>query len=276
VLRGKEGAVTYCTNASNCSGASGYKIKHYIGSSDKGVGIMGVGGSVLEALLDSELVKTPADLYRLKAEQLNDLLIGDSKVRLGTKRAAGILAEIEKAKSIPLCKFLGALGIELLGRRRAEIIAKEQGLTTLEDWLDEEKLQLIPGDGIRPAIINGLHKAWPIIEDLLEVGVEVQPYVGLAIPEPMTILEESASDAIPGPKKIAGSTFCITGTRECVDEIVAAGGILKSGVSATLNYLVQKDPTSSSNKTKKAEELGIKIISLETLKEVLAGNRPLP
>jgi NAD-dependent DNA ligase len=93
----------------------------------------------------------------------------------------------------------------------------------------------------------------------------------------MVVLDETVSDTTPiGPKQIAGSTFCFTGTRDYLDEVVAKGGIIKSGVSKGLNYLVQRDPTSSSGKTMKAEALGTKIISLECLREVLDGLRELP
>jgi NAD-dependent DNA ligase len=51
------------------------------------------------------------------------------------------------------------------------------------------------------------------------------------------------------------------------------GGIIKSGVSKDLDILVQKDPTSVSNKTKKAESYGVKIIGIECLKECLNGIR---
>ena len=266
-LRGKEGVVTLCTS-SECSGKTIGKIKHYV----KDSGIMGVGDGVLAALTD-ELVQTPADLYRLTMEQLIGLKIGE--VSFGTRRAAALLTEIEKSKLLPLCNFLGALGVPLLGKRRAEIVAREQGLVTLEDWLDEEKLTLIPGDVMRQTITEGLHRAWPIIEDLIEVGVVTKPFV-TAVPEPMTILEETVCTAIPGPKQIKGSTFCWTGTRDCREETLAAGGVEKSGVSKGLDYLVQKDPTSSSNKTIKAESLGVKIIGIECLRQVLAGQRELP
>ncbi|MFA5379334.1 MAG: hypothetical protein WC455_26495 [Dehalococcoidia bacterium] len=276
--RGKEGVVTYCTGT-ECSGSSTGKIKHYIGSSDKGAGIMGVGDSVLEALTTTGLVKTPADLYRLTADQLVNLTIGTSKsgtpIRLGNSRTTSLLAEIEKSKTLPLHKFLGALGIDLLGRRRVEIIAKEQGLTTLADWLDEEKLKVIPGDVIRKSITEGLQKSRSIIDDLLSVGVIVNPLIPLDTP---TTTLATIDDGVlkDGPKKIAGSTFCWTGTRDLVDEVIAAGGIQKSGISKGLDYLVQKDATSSSNKTLKAEALGTKIISIETLRAVLAGERELP
>ena len=275
VLRGKAGAVTYCVNANNCTGASGYKIKHFIRDAE----IMGVGDGVLRILLDSDLVKTPADLYRLTAEQLVNLKIGESKsgtaIRLGESRTAALLAEIAKAKTLPITRFLGALGVPLLGKRRVEIIAREQGLRTLDDWCDTEKVMLIPGDVMRTTIVEGLNRAWPLIDELLEVGVEVQPYVG-AVNEGLAEINEVVVDAIPGQKTIKGSSFCFTGTRDCLDEVTAAGGIIKSGVSKGLDYLVQKDPTSSSNKTLKAESLGVKIIGIECLKQVLAGERELP
>ena len=79
-----------------------------------------------------------------------------------------------------------------------------------------------------------------------------------------------------GPKQIAGSTFCWTGCRDYLDEVKARGGIEKSGVSRGLDYLVQKDATSSSGKTIKAESYGTKIISVDCLREVLDGVRELP
>lgn len=278
MLREKMSAVTYCTNL-DCVGQSTGKIKHYIGSSDKGVGIMGIGDSVLQALVDAELVSTPADLYRLKAEQLVDLKIGESKtgtpIRLGDSRTASLLAEIEKSKQLQLHKFLGALGISLLGRRRVEIIATEQGLTTLEDWLDEEKLKTaIPSKIMQKSIVEGLAAARPIIDDLLSVGVVVSPIVPIA-----AVVNEVADETVDGEpkqKQIAGSSFCWTGCRDYIDEVVAKGGVVKSGVSKGLDYLVQKDATSSSGKTLKAESYGTKIISIDCLRAVLDGERELP
>jgi DNA ligase (NAD+) len=279
VLRDKEGAATYCTNK-ECSGQSIGKLDHYIGDSKKGVGILGVGDGVLNALVTSGLVSTPSDLYRLKLENLVDLSIGENKdgaaIRFGQRRATALLAEIEKSKSLPLTKFLGALGVPLLGRRRVEIVANEQGLITLEDWLNEEKLRSIPGDVMRKTIADGLREARPIIDDLLAVGIIVTPHVSSTLPAFDLNAGGSEVAAPVGPKKIAGSTFCWTGTRELLDETKAAGGIEKSGISAKLDYLVQKDATSSSNKTMKAESLGVKIISIDCLRAVLSGERELP
>ena len=269
-LRDKEGVVTLCSSK-DCSAQGVGKIKHFI----RDVGIMGIGSGILQALT-ADLVKTPADLYRLKEEQLINLQIRQGKSgRLGQSRASAILAEIEKSKQMPLCNFLGALGVPLLGKRRAQIICDEQGLSTLDDWLTGG-VERMPEGIMRTTIAEGLQKAQPIIDDLLAVGVKAQPYTAIT-PVALIVDEEiwgTASEV--GPKQIAGSSFCWTGCRDYIDEVKARGGIEKSGVSAKLDYLVQKDATSSSNKTLKAESYGTKIISVDTLRAVLDGERELP
>jgi len=288
--RGKTGAVTYCSDPENCGAAAVYKIKHYVGSSKKGIGILGIGDGVLVALTDSGLVKTPADLYRLTVEQLENLEIGTNAknlpIRLGRSRATGIVSEITKAKTIPLAKFLGALGVDLLGRRRVQILAEAHDLRTLADWRDPVKLGRISGDTMRESIIDGLAKAEPAIQELLDVGVIVEdlgvkPKATVKAAAKPEIKLHVESDEI-GPKAeadddpITGRTFCFTGTRAHIEEVEARGGIIKSNVSKGLDFLVQKDPTSSSNKTRKAEEYGTKIIGIATLEAVLKGERSLP
>ncbi len=278
--RGKAGAVTYLVDADETSEIKKNKIKHYIGSSKKGVGILGIGDGVLDALTAGEnpLVKTPADLYRLTLEQLVDLPIGTNSaggiIKFGKSRANSLLAEIAKAKSLPLHKFLGALGIDLLGSRKAEQLIESCGFTNLDDWLNAEKTAAIPGDATRMAIREGLLKARPVIDDLLAVGV----VVGTATAAPAPVEGTGDTEVAPtvdDPRGIRGRSFCFTGTRDLLEEVEAAGGIIKSGISKGLNFLVQRDPLSLSNKTKKADELGIQIISIDFLREVLEGKESL-
>jgi NAD-dependent DNA ligase len=203
-----------------------------------------------------------------------------------------ILENIEKSKNAGLAQFLGAIGIDLLGRRRVEILAKDLGLRTIEDWLDESKLGKIPGDVMRESIIAGINKARPIINDLIAAGVKPAPIVDkkhqktsddlagkpdlVVEAETIHISEQDTNKPALAPgSQIAGRmdgiSCCWTGTRAYVDEFEAAGGTVKSGISKGLHLLVQKDPTSSSNKTKKAESYGTKIIGIETLKRLVDG-----
>lgn len=278
INRGKHTVETYVTMDENSPEIKQQKVKHYIGSSKKGVGILGIGDGVLVALTSPDengrvLVETPADLYRLTLDDLQNLNIGTNNsgkpIRFGKSRAIDLLAEIEKSKHITLPKLLGALGIDLLGTRRVKNIMDEQGLTSLEDWFNDDKLNTIPGDVVRKSIADGLKQSRQLIDDLLSLGVTITD-------SKQVVNVTSTKEATTASDKFVGKTFCFTKTRECLEEVEVRGGIIKSGVSKGLHYLVQKDAMAQTNKTTKAEELGVKIISIDCLKECLRGSRELP
>jgi DNA ligase (NAD+) len=259
VHRGKPGAVTYCSN-SHCAPAMLAKIDHWIGGSKKGVGILGIGDGILKAMWDEKLVSDPADLYTLTVEQLESLTMDG--VRVGNSRAQSIIGEIQSKKEIPLDTFLGSLGIDLLGRRRVKILQQsaEGKLDRLENWLDTETFKQLEiqglGDTTKGAVISGIENCRGLIEKLFANGVSIK------YEDKVEVSDGAIFD---------GFTFCLTGTRECIDDIERLGGTLKSGVSKTLSYLVQKDPTSQSGKTKKADSYGIPVIALDYLKRAIAG-----
>lgn len=266
VLRGKEGANTFCTSI-DCKAKKLGKIDHWIGSSKKGVGILGIGSTILEALCAKGLVEDPADLYTLKVEDFEDLLLDG--VRVGRSRAQMIVNNIAEKKELSLDTFLGALGIDLLGSRRVQILQKAANgrLDTLDNWLDSDLLEMIAlpgfGDAIRDAVIEGIAENAELIRKLLNVGVVIKSNTK---PQSAVIKESSDTD-----NQIAGKSFCFTGTRKYLPEVEAMGGIIKSGVSKGLDYLVQLDPLSMSSKSKKAEEYGTKIISVDFLGKMLEG-----
>jgi NAD-dependent DNA ligase len=66
-------------------------------------------------------------------------------------------------------------------------------------------------------------------------------------------------------------SFCFTGTRSNIDDVVRLGGTIKSGVSKGLDFLVQMDALSVSVKTQKAEGYGTQIISLDYLQKAIRG-----
>lgn len=284
LVRGKPGAVTYCTNPANCPAVLLAKIKHWIGGSKKGVGILDIGDTMIKALCDNGLLRDPSDLYTLTVSDLENISLNGGG-RIGTSRATTIVQNIAAKKHLPLHIFLGSLGIDLLGRRRVQILQKDAAgqLDSLEDWLDTEKFRRIQirglGETTKESIISGIETYRPLIERLLEKGVTVTDKKTAT----ETITENTAENGAEngaentsnGKLSLAGLSFCLTGTRECSKEIEALGGELKSGVSKTLNYLVQKDPTSRSSKTIKAEQYGVRIISIDYLKDVLAGKATL-
>ncbi len=281
MLRGKRSAKTFVVLADDDDLVLGQKVKHYIGSNRKGIGIMGIGDGVLKALIDPSLgpngvalVRTPADLYRLTPQQIANLPIGKNSsggdIMIGMARAEGICNSINEKRQVTLPKFMGALGIELLGERLAEELSKSCNLLTLDDWMNPVALGRIPGDVRRATIIEGIEKSKPLINDLLSAGVTISEG---SMAKATTVEAPVASG---DTNQFAGKSFVFTGTRECLDDVAARGGVIKSGISKAVDYLIQKDPTSVSNKTQKAEEYGVKIVGLAYLKQVLAGEAQLP
>lgn len=265
MVRGKSGAVTYCSN-SKCPQATLGKIDHWIGSSKKGVGILGIGDTILKAMWDQEIVSSPADLYTLTVDKLKDVVL-DGGGRIGESRATTIVDNINSTRTLDLHTFLGSLGIELLGRRRAQKMIADAGgrLDTIQQWLDVEALAKmdIPGCGrtITETIADGMDKCRVLIDELLAKGVVIKSQ--------NPVVHASPADAAAMP--FSGLSFVLTGTRECQDDIVRLGGVLQSGISKKTSFLVQKDATSSSSKTKKADSYGVRVISLDYLKQAIDG-----
>jgi len=140
-------------------------------------------------------------------------------------------------------------------------------LDKLSDWLDFKKLHSIDivgfGDSIRTAVINGIDDCIPLIQKLASVGVTID------YPDSEPSADENAEES--KKKLFDGISFCFTGTRTHLTETEELGGIIKSGISKKLDILVQKDATSSSNKTLKAEKYGVQIISVAYLKRLIDG-----
>lgn len=261
--RGKKGAVTYCSNE-ECHAARLCKISHFIGTSKTGVGILGIGDTILKALWDLEILNDPADLYTLTVEQIKDIKL-EGDVRIGELRAKQIVKNIQDKKVLPLDTFLGSLGIDLLGRRRVKLLndASNGKLHDLDSWRNVKMLETLQvaslGYAIRESIVAGIIENAALIDKMLKVGVVVTP------------LASVSSDSTVSIKTFNGLKFCLTGTRMYIKEIESLGGIIKSGVSKDLDFLVQADPLSVSSKTKKAEEYGVRVISVDYLKQAIDG-----
>lgn len=266
MLRGKTGAATYCAAFHSCPGAQSAAISHWIGTSKKGVGILNIGDGIIAAMIASGMVKDPADIYTLDVDALAKLVMSKG-TKVGKSRATKIVKEIKDKSVMSLEKFLGSLGIDLLGRRRVELLRKAANgqLDSIDQWLDpvhlDKALSSVVGSGdiTRVAICDGIARSTPLIRKLLQ---------HCSITAPVSISNQSG--------RFSGLSFCFTGTRDLIKEVEAEGGLIKSGVSKGLHYLVQKDPTSTSNKTQKAEEYGVKVIGLDFLRGVINGQHHLP
>jgi DNA ligase (NAD+) len=226
-------------------------LTHY--ASRNGMDIDGLGESIVEQLVDANLVKSPADLYELTKAQLLGL------EGFKEKKAANLIAGIEASKSRPFNRILFALGIRHVGAGAARILAREF-----------------------PNIGNLMAADVQALEEIRDIG----PIVGKSIVDFFQTLENRLlveklqaagvnfkQDTTGGSDELAGLTFVITGTLEGMsrdeagDAIRARGGSVSSSVSKKTDYLVAGAKAGS--KLAKAESLNVKVLDEAAFLELI-------
>lgn len=156
-----------CIGGLSCPAQRSYAIVHFAGR--RAMNIDGLGEKLVDQLITSGLVKTPADLYRLQFEQLVEL------DRMGELSARNLVEAIRKSISPTLARFIYALGILEVGEGTAKDLANYMGsLSRLREALPEV-LQYIPNVGKEAA--SAIHKFFSdphnktVIDELIESGV---------------------------------------------------------------------------------------------------------
>ncbi|MDL2233482.1 NAD-dependent DNA ligase LigA [Ruminococcaceae bacterium OttesenSCG-928-L11] len=215
--------------------------------------IDGLGPAIIESLVQSELVRSPADLYVLKVEDVREL------ERMAEKSAANLIASIEKSKSRDLGEVLFGLGIRGIGARAAQLLARHFG--TMDKLLEAtaEEIEAIEGFGgiMAQNTVTFLADSGNrhLIGRLREAGVNMECHTA------------------PTKTTLAGKTFVLTGTLptltrgDAKKRIEDAGGKAASSVSKKTDYVVAGEDAGS--KLTKAQELGITILSEQELLELL-------
>ncbi|RMD90244.1 MAG: NAD-dependent DNA ligase LigA [Calditrichaeota bacterium] len=239
------GEVAYrCQNLS-CPAQLKEGIRHF--ASKGAMDIEGLGEKLIDQLVDKGLVKSVADLYTLKKEQLAKL------ERMADKSAQNIIDAIEKSKEVDLARFLYALGIRYVGEHIARVLAQEfKTLDNLKKASIEELQQVYEiGPQVAESVYQFFHEPHNLetIDRLIKSGVRIREL------------------AEPREKKLAGKTFVFTGalqnfTREEAERLVEElGGRAASSVSRNTDYVVVGENPGS--KAQRARELGIPTLSEE-------------
>lgn len=242
------GEYLICTNL-ECKAVVCGRIHRWVGIQD----IHEWGDKLIMQLVEAKLVREPADLYKLKPEDIAKLP-GRGMV-IGKKVIDNLHAKLPL--SLPV--FLASLGIDEFALETAKLIVSN-GYDTLEKVLavSADELSKIKGMGtIRPkSIVAGLKTRGPEIKRLLAAGVvPVLPSAGGGL---------------------AGKSFCFTGAlskprKEYEEMVEKHGGTLLSGVTKELNYLVMADPNSGSTKAEKARKYGTECIDEATFLAIIEG-----
>ena len=250
----------YCTNP-ECQAKHIKSFSLFV--SRDALNIEGLSESTLEKFIDRGYVKEFADLFHLDRyeEEIKEM------EGFGEKSFNNLKASVEKARETTLPQVLYGLGIANVGLSNAKIICKEFK-NDLDAMLhaDAEQLSEISGIG---AVIAGTFTAY--FQNPAHVG------------QLKNLLGELKIHAEEGEAKeqiFGGINFVITGSvthfanrKEVKELIESLGGKVTGSVTSKTNYLINNDITSTSSKNKKANELGIPIISEEMFLEMLDGRQ---
>lgn len=244
VLRDPDGAAVRCTGA-ECPAQLLRNMIHF--ASRDAMDIDGVGPAVLQQLIESGLVSNPADLYDLRAEQMEGL------DRMGKKSAQNAVDAIARSKENDLWRLIFALGIRQVGAKAAKILATHFGSMDGLRWATAEELTEIDDVGAVTAdyITHWMQsdQAADLLARLQKAGVNMECHQELV------------------DRRFAGMTFVLTGaltrfTREEAGEMIELrGGKVSSSVSKKTTYVVAGENAGS--KLKKAGELGVSVLSEE-------------
>ena len=170
ILRADDGVVARCTGGLICGAQQREAIKHF--ASRRAMDIDGLGDKLVDALVDQGLIKTVADLYRLKAEDVAGL------ERMGEKSAANLIEALEASKKMPLSRFLFALGILQIGEETAKALAEAFG--DLESIRNAPLLLFLQVPDVGGEVAKAIAAFFAeehnekVIDGLLNAGVEPQ------------------------------------------------------------------------------------------------------
>jgi DNA ligase (NAD+) len=272
-----EGAVRhYCPNPA-CPARVSQEYQHFVGRG--GMDIEGAGWAVLSQLLQRGMLRSRADFYRLRVEDLESL------DRFARKSAENLHGAIQRSRARPLARVLNALGIPQVGETTAIDLARwiTAQVPPGDGWLvriaaflrevaREAPERFAEVEGVGPTVSASLARWFAdeetarVLDELAEVGVEPE---APAVPG-------AGEVAAAGP--LAGRTVVVTGSlegfsRESAEEAIrAAGGKPAGSVSKKTDYLVAGPGAGS--KLAKATELGIPVLDEDGFRRLLAGESP--
>ena len=246
VIRDEQEAAYRCTN-SDCSAQRSRAIEHF--ASKNAMDIEGLGPQLVEALLQADLIRSAADLYILKAEDIAQM------ERMGDKSAANLIAAIEKSKEAGLERLIFALGIRNIGQVAAASLARRFGTleacfdATVEMLCEIEDFGQITAECVTDYFSHPQNRA--LCQRLIDAGLL------------------TSATAVTVDERFAGMTFVLTGTlptmsRDEASELIRQrGGKVAGSVSKKTTYVVAGEAAGS--KLTKAQSLGVSVIDEETL-----------
>ena len=252
----------YCPNQSGCRPQIIGRIIHFIRR--KAMDIEGLGEETVELLYENGLLHDISDLYDLRAPQLSCL------PRLGEKSAENIIRSIRRSTEVPFRRTLFGLGIRFVGETTAKYLADH--FRSLDAVMHATREELVEADEVGDKIADAIREYFAdaenlrIIERLRAAGVRFESEA-----------RELASQALSGKSFVISGKFRDHSRDELKELIELHGGRNLAAVSGNVDFLVAGENMGPA-KLKKAEKLGIRIISEQEFGAMIGGGplRPEP
>ena len=248
-------AATRCSGGLHCPAQRKQALLHF--AQRKAINIDGLGEKLVDQLVESGRVRTPADLYGLAVE---DLLAME---RMGEKSAANLVAAIAESRDTSFARFIFSLGIPNVGEATAKDLARAFGRLDGLLQADEAALELVPDVG--PIVARSIRQFFADDDNRAVIGELVYPQRGgIHWPD---------AEATVASGACAGKTFALTGTlptlsREAATGLIeAAGGRVSGSVSKKTHYVVAGADAGS--KLDKARTLGIEILDESQFRQLV-------
>ena len=255
LIRVEGEAAWRCPNESGCPPQIKGKIEHFV--SRKAMDIEGLGEETIDLFYQKGLLHNIADIYDLKAEDIA------SQERLGEKSAQNILDGIEASKQVPWARVLFALGIRMVGETTAKKIARVYNSIDTLQWATAEQLCVIEdvGPQIAENIVNYFDdiRNLEILERLRTAGLQMEGEIQKSIVE---------SQKLAGLSIVISGTFAHQSRDEYKEMIEAHGGKNVGSVSKKTSFILAGE-NMGPEKRKKAEVLGIRLVTEEEFLEMM-------
>ena len=240
-----DGEVVYRVKGENSDFILKRALEYY--ASKPALNIDGLGEKNVEALVDANMVKSIADLYRLEVKDVAKL------GRFAKLSAKNLISAIQASKTPQLNKFITALGIRHVGAQTAVTLANGFGSIDKLAQATEEDLLKLPDIG---QIVAESILAWFADEDNLKLLAELEE-LGVS-----PIHQDQSKLPLAGKSYIVTGTLESMGREEAEDKLRALGATVTSGVTKNTTALITGAKPGKS-KTDKAEKLGIPMIDEE-------------
>lgn len=309
-----EGEVAYRCVSMDCPAQTKERLLHWV--SRGCMDVDGLGEEIVDKMLEAGLVRDVSDFYKLSVEDIATLDTGrtvkeghkkgdpmldkDGKpvlnddgsprlykssrkvenageaITVGSKTAEKIIGEIDKSRAMPLSRVLFALGIRLVGKSVAELLAQQY--TSIDRLILADENDMAKIEGIGPEIAHSVIEFLSIkdniqtLQRLREAGLNMEEDIDSKIQS--TAESSGVSLELAKNRPLEGSTFVLTGTlanrtrQEAGEALKLLGAKVSGSVSKKTTFLVAG--ANAGSKLTKAKSLGVVVLNENQLETILA------